>query len=86
MLSGVKEWRRSAGSVGKAFLGSRGFLQMPVSSLPYPLTTPKPVIDTRKLFSAERNYDVGNRDLLAIKLALEEWHHWLEGAYIPFLS
>ena len=31
MLSGVKEWRRLALSVGKAFLGIRGFLQMPVS-------------------------------------------------------
>ncbi|KAI3358925.1 hypothetical protein L3Q82_015316, partial [Scortum barcoo] len=25
---------------------------------------------------AERNYDVGNRELLAIKVALEEWRHW----------
>ena len=31
MLSGVKEWRRLAASVGKAFLGIRGFLQMSVS-------------------------------------------------------
>ena len=34
---------------------------------------------------AERNYDVGDRDLLTIKLALEEWRHWLEGAEQPFL-
>jgi len=27
-----------------------------------------------------RNYDIGNLELLAIKLALEEWRHWLEGA------
>ncbi len=33
---------------------------------------------------AERNYDMGNRELLAIKLALEEWRHWLEGAQHPF--
>ncbi|KAL0187811.1 hypothetical protein M9458_014910, partial [Cirrhinus mrigala] len=33
---------------------------------------------------AERNYDIGNRELLAIKLALEEWRHWLEGANFPF--
>lgn len=33
---------------------------------------------------AECNYDIGNRELLAIKLALEEWHHWLEGARFPF--
>ncbi|KAL0148420.1 hypothetical protein M9458_056230 [Cirrhinus mrigala] len=37
-----------------------------------------------KLSSAEQNYDVGNRELLAIKLALEEWRHWLEGAQFPF--
>ncbi|KAK3540704.1 hypothetical protein QTP70_034654 [Hemibagrus guttatus] len=39
---------------------------------------------SRKLTSAEVNYDVGNRELLAIKAALEEWHHWLEGAHHPF--
>uniref|UniRef100_A0A3B3HCI3 Gypsy retrotransposon integrase-like protein 1 n=1 Tax=Oryzias latipes TaxID=8090 RepID=A0A3B3HCI3_ORYLA len=40
---------------------------------------------SRKLSASERNYDVGNRELLAIKLALEEWRHWLEGAEHPFL-
>ncbi|KAI3354811.1 hypothetical protein L3Q82_004536 [Scortum barcoo] len=40
---------------------------------------------SRKLSSAEKNYDVGNRELLAIKVALEEWRHWLEGAEQPFL-
>ncbi|KAK3545965.1 hypothetical protein QTP70_017186, partial [Hemibagrus guttatus] len=39
---------------------------------------------SRKLMAAERNYDVGNRELLAIKAALEEWRHWLEGARHPF--
>ncbi|KAL0151775.1 hypothetical protein M9458_052926, partial [Cirrhinus mrigala] len=39
---------------------------------------------SHKLTPAERNYDVGNRELLAIKLALEEWRHWLEGAQHPF--
>ncbi|KAK3527855.1 hypothetical protein QTP86_009412 [Hemibagrus guttatus] len=39
---------------------------------------------SRKLTSAEVNYDVGNRELLAIKAALEEWRHWLEGARHPF--
>lgn len=33
----------------------------------------------------ERNYDVGNHKLLAVKLALEEWRHWLEGAQQPFV-
>ena len=40
---------------------------------------------SRKLSSAESNYDIGNRELLAIKLALEEWRHWLEGSKHPFL-
>ncbi|KAL0180404.1 hypothetical protein M9458_025846 [Cirrhinus mrigala] len=39
---------------------------------------------SRKLSPVERNYDIGNRELLAIKLALEEWRHWLEGANHPF--
>uniref|UniRef100_A0A3P9IIZ6 Gypsy retrotransposon integrase-like protein 1 n=1 Tax=Oryzias latipes TaxID=8090 RepID=A0A3P9IIZ6_ORYLA len=40
---------------------------------------------SRKLTPAERNYDIGNRELLAVKVALEEWRHWLEGAEQPFL-
>ncbi|KAK3548372.1 hypothetical protein QTP70_011698 [Hemibagrus guttatus] len=40
---------------------------------------------SRKLNLAERNYDISNRELLAVKLALEEWRHWLEGAKHPFL-
>ncbi|KAI2661109.1 Transposon Tf2-6 polyprotein [Labeo rohita] len=39
---------------------------------------------SHKLSPAERNYDVGNRELLVIKLALEEWLHWLEGTKHPF--
>ncbi len=39
---------------------------------------------SRKLSPAEINYDIGNRELLAIKLALEEWRHWLEWAAQPF--
>ncbi|KAK3526691.1 hypothetical protein QTP70_031878, partial [Hemibagrus guttatus] len=39
---------------------------------------------SRKLTTAEANCEVGNRELLAIKAALEEWHHWLEGARHPF--
>ncbi len=39
---------------------------------------------SRKLTPTERNYDVGDRELLAIKSALEEWRHWLEGARHPF--
>ncbi len=43
-----------------------------------------PCAFSRKLSPAERNYDIGNRELLAIKLALVEWRHWLEGAKHPF--
>ncbi|XP_047227125.1 uncharacterized protein LOC124871699 [Girardinichthys multiradiatus] len=38
---------------------------------------------SRRLSNTERNYDVGDRELLAIKLALEEWRHWFEGAEFP---
>lgn len=40
---------------------------------------------SRKHSSIERNYDVGNRELLAVKVALEEGRDWLEGAKQPFL-
>lgn len=40
---------------------------------------------SRKLTSAERNYEVGDRELLAIKLALEEWRHLFERAHHLFL-
>lgn len=43
------------------------------------------VFFSRKLTTAEVNYDVGNRELLFMKAALEEWRHWLEGANHPFL-
>lgn len=35
---------------------------------------------SRKFSPAEKNYDIGNRELLAIKWAFEEWRHFLEGA------
>lgn len=40
---------------------------------------------SQKLSTAERNYDVGDRELLAIKAALEEWRYLLEGAAHPIL-
>ncbi|KAK3560415.1 hypothetical protein QTP86_008458 [Hemibagrus guttatus] len=40
---------------------------------------------SRKLTLAKANYDVGNKELLPIQAALEEWHHWLKGACHPFL-
>ncbi len=39
---------------------------------------------SRKLTSAEHNYDVGNKELLSMKAAIEEWRHWLEAAVHPF--
>ncbi|KAL0146463.1 hypothetical protein M9458_058231 [Cirrhinus mrigala] len=39
---------------------------------------------SRKLTCAERNYDVGNKELLSVKAGIEEWRHWLEGATHPF--
>lgn len=38
-----------------------------------------------RLNPVERNDDIGNRELLAVKMLLEEWRHWLEGAEHPFL-
>ncbi len=40
---------------------------------------------SHRLSPAERNYDIGNSELLAVKLALEEWLHWLEGSGVPFV-
>ncbi|KAK1802668.1 hypothetical protein P4O66_004305 [Electrophorus voltai] len=40
---------------------------------------------SKKLSAAERNYGMGDRELLAMKLAFEEWRHWLEGVRHPFL-
>uniref|UniRef100_A0A8C6P7M8 Gypsy retrotransposon integrase-like protein 1 n=3 Tax=Nothobranchius furzeri TaxID=105023 RepID=A0A8C6P7M8_NOTFU len=40
---------------------------------------------SRRLTPTESRYDVGDRELLAVKLAIEEWRHWLEGAEIPFI-
>ena len=35
---------------------------------------------THRLSPAERNYDIGNKELLPVKLTIEEWRQWLEGA------
>lgn len=40
---------------------------------------------SRRLSPAEVNYDVGNWELLAVVLALQEWRHWLEGSTLPFV-
>uniref|UniRef100_A0A8C6NUN6 Gypsy retrotransposon integrase-like protein 1 n=1 Tax=Nothobranchius furzeri TaxID=105023 RepID=A0A8C6NUN6_NOTFU len=40
---------------------------------------------SRRLTPTESRCDVGDSALLAVKLALEEWRHWLEGAELPFI-
>ena len=40
---------------------------------------------SRSYDPAERNYDVGNKELLVVHDALKEWRHWLEGAKLPFI-
>uniref|UniRef100_A0A4W5PYX9 Reverse transcriptase RNase H-like domain-containing protein n=1 Tax=Hucho hucho TaxID=62062 RepID=A0A4W5PYX9_9TELE len=40
---------------------------------------------SKKLSPAERNYDVGDWELLAVVKALKAWRHWLEGVKHPFL-
>ncbi len=40
---------------------------------------------SHRMYPDDHNYDIGNRDLLAVKLALEEWRHWLEGLRVPFV-
>ena len=40
---------------------------------------------SQRLSPAETNNDIGNRELLAVKPALEEWRYWLEGASVQFI-
>ena len=45
-----------------------------------------PCVDySYRLPLAEGNYDVWNRRLLAVKITLAEWRHWLEEPRIPIL-
>lgn len=37
------------------------------------------------LLPKEHNYNVGYSELLAVRLALEEWRHWLKGAEHPYI-
>ncbi|KAL0149444.1 hypothetical protein M9458_055232 [Cirrhinus mrigala] len=39
---------------------------------------------SRKFNPTQQRYGVGDRELLAIKWALEEWRHWLQGGGDPF--
>ena len=40
---------------------------------------------SKKLSPAECNYEIGDRELLAIILALKEWRHLLKGPTVPVL-
>jgi hypothetical protein len=40
---------------------------------------------SKKLSQAKQNYDMGDRELLAVVKALKTWRHWLEGTKHPFL-
>lgn len=60
--------------------GSRAVLYQQVSGKLHPCA-----FSSRHLSPAERSYHIRDRELLAIKLALEEWRHWLEGTTQPFV-
>ncbi|KAG1936378.1 retrotransposable element [Pimephales promelas] len=38
-----------------------------------------------QLTPAKKNYDIGNGELLTVKLAVREWRNWMEGAKHPFI-
>lgn len=38
---------------------------------------------SRSMSAAEQNYDIHDKELLAVKTALEQWRHYLEGARFP---
>lgn len=40
---------------------------------------------SHKFSVAEKNYDVGDRELLGVKWALEECRHWLKGTERPLI-
>ncbi|KAK3568878.1 hypothetical protein QTP86_019106 [Hemibagrus guttatus] len=76
-----------------AFLTTRGHYEYRV--MPYGLANAPAVFQSfinkifrdilnKKLTDADRNYYVGNKELLAMKAAIEEWRHWLEGSTHPF--
>ena len=45
------------------------------------LQSPQKISYVSKTFSpAERNYEIYDRELLAIIQALEEWHHYIQGS------
>ncbi|KAI2647803.1 Transposon Tf2-6 polyprotein [Labeo rohita] len=63
----------------------RRFVSAPILVTPDPSRQFVVEVDASEVGVAESNYDIGNRELLAVKLALEEWRHWLEGSGVPFI-
>lgn len=53
------------------------------ASVRNPSFTKWPFLRTKHSHS-EQNFDIRNRELLAVKLVLEEWWQWLEGTVHPF--
>ena len=39
---------------------------------------------SKSMTPAERNYDIGDKEMLAIVKPLEHWRHWLEGMKLQF--
>ncbi|KAK3534931.1 hypothetical protein QTP70_002016 [Hemibagrus guttatus] len=86
----VKELQRFLGFANfyHSFIRNYSITAAPLTSLlKAPWTTRQALpcaYFSRKLMDAECNYDVGNKELLAMKAAIEEWRHWLEGSTYPF--
>src|SRR6267154_4600853 len=38
---------------------------------------------SKSMMPAEQNYDIGDKEMLAIIKPLEHWRHWLEGTKLP---
>jgi hypothetical protein len=45
--------------------------------------SPPVIFQSKSLSAVERNYKIHNMEMLTIIQALEEWHHYLEGACHP---
>lgn len=50
-----------------------------------PLTSGEELSCPNMMSAPDRNYDEGNRELLEVVVALQEWRHWLEGTQQPFM-
>ncbi len=95
MLESLKSWFISAPILNNPDLSRQFIVEVEVSEVAVGAVLSQRSSSDEKIhpcafFShsltlTERNYDIGNRELLAVRLALEEWHHWLEGSGFPFI-